>query len=108
VTGTFDNWQKSVRLEHNGSHFEKTVDLPSHDRILYKFVTDGHWTADYNKYNENDGSGNVNNVLFQHDLVPSSSSHGQSQEEHSHMPGEFPETPAVDSGKLAIEFEWSE
>lgn len=92
VTGTFDNWQKTVHLQHNGSRFEKTVELPgSHDRILYKFVVDGHWTPDYNKYHEDDGSGNVNNVLTSRDLTYTSSSN------NSHMPGEFPETPAVES-----------
>ncbi|KAJ2974350.1 hypothetical protein NQ176_g6105 [Zarea fungicola] len=37
VTGTFDNWTKSVQLEKKGDIFEKTVDLeiPS-DKIYYK------------------------------------------------------------------------
>ena len=94
VTGTFDNWQKTVHLQHNGSRFEKTVELPGlHDRILYKFVVDGHWTPDYNKYHEDDGSGNVNNVLTSRDLTYTSSNNNST----GHMPGEFPETPAVES-----------
>ena len=37
VTGTFDDWAKSVKLEKKGDGFEKLVDLPpSEDRILYK------------------------------------------------------------------------
>ena len=37
VTGTFDDWAKSVKLEKKGDGFEKLVELPpSEDRILYK------------------------------------------------------------------------
>lgn len=37
VTGTFDDWAKSVKLEKKGEGFEKLVDLPpSEDKILYK------------------------------------------------------------------------
>jgi hypothetical protein len=37
VTGTFDNWTKSERLELVGKVFEKTVTLPeSSDKIFYK------------------------------------------------------------------------
>jgi hypothetical protein len=37
VTGTFDNWTKSERLERVGQVFEKTVTLPeSSDKIYYK------------------------------------------------------------------------
>jgi hypothetical protein len=28
VTGTFDNWKKTVQLEKEGSVFKKTVELP--------------------------------------------------------------------------------
>ncbi|OIW29135.1 hypothetical protein CONLIGDRAFT_645271 [Coniochaeta ligniaria NRRL 30616] len=37
VTGTFDNWSKSEKLEKVGDHFEKTVTLPeTGDSIFYK------------------------------------------------------------------------
>jgi hypothetical protein len=37
VTGTFDNWTKSERLEQVGQVFEKTVTLPeSSEKIYYK------------------------------------------------------------------------
>src|SRR5262249_21248108 len=40
VTGTFDNWAKSTKLDKVGSAYEKTVDLPkSDDKILYKVST---------------------------------------------------------------------
>jgi len=70
-------------------------------------VVDGHWTADYNKYHENDGSGNINNVLFQHDLThkpaaQESSHQADQQQEEQHMPGEFPETPAPNCKSLNL------
>lgn len=40
MTGTFDNWAKSVRLDKTGSVHEKTVALPKTDeKILYKVRT---------------------------------------------------------------------
>lgn len=37
VTGTFDNWSKSEKLEKVGDHFEKTVTLPeTSESIFYK------------------------------------------------------------------------
>ena len=37
VTGTFDDWAKSVKLENKGEHFEKLVELPlSKEKIFYK------------------------------------------------------------------------
>jgi hypothetical protein len=37
VTGTFDQWSKSIKLEKQDSVLEKTVTLPKTDeKILYK------------------------------------------------------------------------
>lgn len=37
MTGTFDNWSKSEKLEKKGGHFEKTVFLPdASEKIYYK------------------------------------------------------------------------
>ncbi|KAH0536740.1 hypothetical protein FGG08_006412 [Glutinoglossum americanum] len=36
VTGTFDDWKKTVRLEKKGDIFEKCVELPPDQRVLYK------------------------------------------------------------------------
>ena len=37
VTGTFDNWTKSVRLDKEGDVFQKTVDLAdTSSKIYYK------------------------------------------------------------------------
>ncbi|TQW04684.1 extensin-like protein [Cordyceps javanica] len=64
VTGTFDSWTKSVKLEKRGNIFEKTVNLeiPS-DKIYYKFVVDNNWTINESSPKEADKEGNVNNFL---------------------------------------------
>jgi hypothetical protein len=36
VTGTFDDWRRTVRLDKKGDVFEKSVELPSDQRVLYK------------------------------------------------------------------------
>ncbi|KAI0201897.1 hypothetical protein F4808DRAFT_86950 [Astrocystis sublimbata] len=64
VTGTFDDWKKTEKLEKTGDGFEKTVFLPGiSSNILYKFVVDGEWVIDHTAPKETDGSGNENNVL---------------------------------------------
>ncbi|OJJ85743.1 carbohydrate-binding module family 48 protein [Aspergillus glaucus CBS 516.65] len=64
VTGTFDDWGKTVQLDRNGDVFEKTVSLPDTDeKIQYKFVVDGNWTTDSSAPQESIG-GNINNVLY--------------------------------------------
>ncbi|KAK3294988.1 uncharacterized protein B0H64DRAFT_199796 [Chaetomium fimeti] len=67
VTGTFDNWTKSERLDRVGQIFQKTVTLPepeSDAKIFYKFVVDGSWTTDHTAPQEKDHEGNDNNVLL--------------------------------------------
>ncbi|KAL8794560.1 MAG: hypothetical protein Q9195_002895 [Heterodermia aff. obscurata] len=75
VTGTFDDWAKSVKLERKGDGYEKLVELPqSEQKILYKFVVDGTWTTDHTAPQETDDANNVNNVLNPDQLVNSASS----------------------------------
>ncbi|PYI07449.1 hypothetical protein BO78DRAFT_396320 [Aspergillus sclerotiicarbonarius CBS 121057] len=67
VTGTFDDWGKTVQLDRigDGDGFEKEVSLPATDeKIQYKFVVDGFWTTDSGAPEEDDGSNNTNNVLY--------------------------------------------
>ncbi|KAL9045814.1 MAG: hypothetical protein Q9214_001210 [Letrouitia sp. 1 TL-2023] len=68
VTGTFDDWAKSVKLDKDADGFSKSVDLPSADKKIYykacaMFVVDGNWTTDHTAPQEQDGANNVNNVL---------------------------------------------
>lgn len=40
MTGTFDNWSKSEKMEKVGDAFEKAVDLPdTSEKIYYKVGT---------------------------------------------------------------------
>ncbi|POS86455.1 hypothetical protein EPUL_001707 [Erysiphe pulchra] len=64
VTGSFDDWSKSERLDKKNNVFTKEVILPiASDKIYYKFVVDGNWVTDHTAPQENDESGNLNNVL---------------------------------------------
>lgn len=64
VTGSFDDWSKSERLDKANNVFTKEVILPvASDKIYYKFVVDGNWVTDHTAPQENDESGNLNNVL---------------------------------------------
>lgn len=72
VTGSFDDWSKSVTLDKVGDSFVKSVDLPeSTDKIQYKYVVDGEWKTNDQAPTEDDGKGQVNNVLTPEDLVKS-------------------------------------
>ena len=42
MTGTFDNWAKTVKLDKIGEAFEKTVELPKSDEKIYYKVGDVH------------------------------------------------------------------
>lgn len=63
VTGTFDGWSRSTKLDKAGEIFVKKVELPV-ENILYKFVVDGNWVTDPNAPLETEESGVQNNVLF--------------------------------------------
>ncbi|KAI1336549.1 hypothetical protein F5Y15DRAFT_418857 [Xylariaceae sp. FL0016] len=120
VTGTFDNWAKSEKLDKVASHFEKTVALPdTRDKIYYKFVVDGNWVTDHTAPKESDEKGNENNVLtperiaqeappttaMMNSAAPESTTAAlaaaaplEKKEENSALPGTFPETPAAEFG----------
>ena len=36
MTGTFDDWGKTVQLEKKGDIFEKEVEIPKAEKIYYK------------------------------------------------------------------------
>ncbi|KKK14478.1 hypothetical protein P175DRAFT_0435432 [Aspergillus ochraceoroseus IBT 24754] len=66
VTGTFDDWGKTIKLDRIGDDvFEKEVHFPAtSEKVHYKFVVDGIWTTDNRVPEEDDGDNNVNNVLY--------------------------------------------
>ncbi|KAF7940893.1 uncharacterized protein EAE97_007078 [Botrytis byssoidea] len=131
VTGTFDNWSKSEKLVKNGDVFSKDVQLANAgEKIYYKFVVDGNWVTDHTAPQENDASGNLNNVLTTDRIVkhtpatagimsgvaPTSTTSELAkdvplekeksplaQNGSSDLPGAFPETPAaVETGDFSV------
>ncbi|KAI5841419.1 hypothetical protein DFP73DRAFT_555684 [Morchella snyderi] len=71
VTGTFDNWGKSTKLEKEGEAFVAKVELPV-EKTLYKFVVDGNWVVDHTARKEFE-NGIENNLLIPEDIVPEQS-----------------------------------
>lgn len=76
LTGTFDNWAKTLYLvKQVDGLFELVVPLPPLDGpLLYKYVVDGDWVVNRNEKIGTDASGIENNVLHKSDLVSVSSS----------------------------------
>ncbi|KAJ5644853.1 hypothetical protein N7507_010864 [Penicillium longicatenatum] len=68
VTGTFDDWGKTVKLDRVGDIFAKEVSLPIGESVQYKFVVDGIWTTDKRLREVNDGADNLNNVLLPEEI----------------------------------------
>ncbi|KAI1446274.1 carbohydrate-binding module family 48 protein [Annulohypoxylon stygium] len=117
VTGTFDDWKKTEKLEKVDEHFEKTVKLQdASKKIFYKFVVDGNWVTDHTAAKEVDESGNENNVLtpdriiaeapataaIMSSVTPDSTTAAlaagvplEKKPESEELPGKFPETPAA-------------
>ncbi|KAG4428890.1 hypothetical protein IFR05_015627 [Cadophora sp. M221] len=131
VTGTFDSWSKSEKLVKTGDSFSKDVTLNSAaEKIYYKFVVDGNWVTDHTAPQENDASGNLNNVLTTDRIVkhtpetvgimsgvaPTSTTADLAKDVplenekaplektgSSDLPGAFPETPAaVEKGDFSV------
>lgn len=116
VTGTFDDWQKTVTLEKTDGVFKKTVELPK-VHTQYKFVVDGNWVINESARKEDDGHGIVNNVLLPEDIVdepvgtlssaaPTSTTAGlagavpkevEKAKSQDSLPGAFPMTPPAET-----------
>ncbi|KAF2848448.1 carbohydrate-binding module family 48 protein [Plenodomus tracheiphilus IPT5] len=117
VTGTFDDWRKTVQLEKEDGIFKKSVELPK-THTQYKFVVDGNWCTNESARQEDDGHGIVNNVLLPEDIVdepvsilssadPTSSTAAlaaavpkesdKTRSSDSLVPGAFPMTPPAET-----------
>jgi hypothetical protein len=68
VTGTFDDWQKTVRLEKHEGIFKKQVLLPR-EITHYKFVVDGNLLVNGSKRLQDVGSGVVDNAILPEDMI---------------------------------------
>ncbi|KAI9805772.1 MAG: hypothetical protein M1833_005265 [Piccolia ochrophora] len=130
VTGTFDDWSgNAYELEKNSEGvFERRIDLPkSEEKVHYKYVVDGNWTIDTSAAQENDAQSNINNVLGPSDMTssddagagtanissaaPESTTAGLAKDvpvenktsnDHSGMPGFFPETPQHEQTEFSV------
>ncbi|KAJ5748944.1 uncharacterized protein N7511_010640 [Penicillium nucicola] len=113
VTGTFDDWGKTVKLDRVGDIFVKEVSLAP-EKTLYKFVVDGIWTTDSSAREEDDGHSNINNVLLPEEIVDSSDvpmsgvtpdsttaalAANVPKHVNGNLPGTFPDTPNQESEK---------
>ncbi|KAH0839621.1 Mechanosensitive ion channel-domain-containing protein [Lanmaoa asiatica] len=63
ATGTFDQWSSSIHLVKDDIGFVGTVKVPWGQKVAYKFIVDGRWQCRDDRPQENDGYGNINNVL---------------------------------------------
>lgn len=64
VTGEFDNWERTVKLERNGDIFSKDVIFGEVDQDMpYKFFVDGEWMFDPAQPQITDDQHNINNIL---------------------------------------------
>lgn len=70
VTGTFDNWTKSIKVPKkvNEAGYMITVEVPN-EKSYFKFVIDGSWVTSPTFKVEKDANGFENNVLYPEDLV---------------------------------------
>ncbi|KAL1792626.1 hypothetical protein ACET3X_009133 [Alternaria dauci] len=121
VTGTFDDWRKTVKLEKEDGIFKKTVELPK-THTQYKFVVNGNWCTNDSARTEDDGHGIINNVLLPEDIVDEepvntmssaapesttaalagavpkeSDKEPKTDASNSPVPGAFPETPYAET-----------
>ncbi|KAJ6105631.1 hypothetical protein N7512_009148 [Penicillium capsulatum] len=80
VTGTFDDWGKTVKLDRVGDIFAKKVSVPTGETLPLDFVpsrinvanvafvVDGTWTTDPKVREANDGNENINNLLLPEEI----------------------------------------
>ncbi|OLL26204.1 Cruciform DNA-recognizing protein 1 [Neolecta irregularis DAH-3] len=83
VTGSFDNWSKSVKLDYRNGRFEKTVLLAAEDIFFkascffqladFQFVVDGNWIIDPTKEKMIGSDGYENNVFRKEYLLSEAS-----------------------------------
>lgn len=57
-------WSSSIHLAKGDGGFFGSVKVPWGQKITYKYVVDGRWQCRDDKPQENDGNGNINNVLL--------------------------------------------
>ncbi|KAI5961975.1 hypothetical protein KGF57_001514 [Candida theae] len=68
ITGTFDNWSKSLP-EITSPPFEQTITLDEKQDIIFKFIINGNWTTLDLYPVVTDEHGNTNNIVHSEHLI---------------------------------------
>ena len=69
VAGTFNDWKpQSLEYNSDGDFWAKSFEIPP-GVYKYKYVVDGEWMHDPSKETEDDGTGNINNVIHVEDKL---------------------------------------
>lgn len=68
ITGTFDNWSKSLP-EITTPPFEQTIILDDKQDIIFKFIINGNWTTLDSYPTVTDEHGNTNNIVHAEHLI---------------------------------------
>ncbi|KIO30523.1 carbohydrate-binding module family 48 protein [Tulasnella calospora MUT 4182] len=64
LTGSFDNWARSVHMEKTLAGFSAKVKLPYGQKVDYKYVVDGQWAVNEDFPTTYDWQGNINNYII--------------------------------------------
>ena len=62
LTGSFNNWQKKIRLQESTEDFSTVVDMPPGEHQL-KFIVDDEWKCSEDLPKVKDHDGNLVNVI---------------------------------------------
>lgn len=97
ITGTFDNWSKSLP-EITSPPFEQTITLPEKQDIIFKFIIDGNWTTLDSYPVVADENGNTNNIVHAEHLI-------LVEEEEEEEPGRDDSFKLDDEGSAVVQID---
>ncbi|KAJ3388793.1 hypothetical protein HDU92_001354 [Lobulomyces angularis] len=106
VTGSFDNWAKTVAMNYIGDHLftANLTRLENGSKLLFKFVVDGKWTVANEYPTESDGQGNFNNTLIVSDRENENLTENKILKETSPLVDSFtPSTEGLSTCNLSAE-----
>ena len=70
LTGNFDNWMGSVKMEKNKDTdmFEAYIRVDPREKLVFKYIIDGVWRCSMDYPTEYDDMYNVNNIIRPEDV----------------------------------------
>ncbi|KAF8639797.1 hypothetical protein AX17_001056 [Amanita inopinata Kibby_2008] len=95
VTGSFDDWSKSVRLTKGPAGFSGSIKIPWSEEIAYKYYVDGKWELDDSQPKTVEPGGYVNNVYVAPCKPSTEESNGAEKDTSVQSVSESVEPPAV-------------